>query len=166
MADMMASGLLTDDAEAEGKITIGSEFGCGESVNRQGTAHADEGIKNVLRRHHLVEEPIPKIDPERRTPTRFLSATKLGDYVPYPSDGIWEPVIGPGDDVDEGRLIGRLHDLNFHAKPALEIRAPRKGTVTMMHFPATPNKGDALFALAQVVQLQYRYSVALRKNAI
>jgi predicted deacylase len=36
----MASGLLTDEAEAEGKITIGSEFGFGESVNRTGTRHA------------------------------------------------------------------------------------------------------------------------------
>ncbi len=149
----MASGLLTDEAEAEGKITIGSEFGYGESVNRRGTAHAYEGIKNVLRHYRIVEEPIAKIDAGRRIPTRFLSATKLENYVPCPSDGIWEPVVDPGDDVDEGQLIGRLHDLNFHAKPALEIRAPRKGTVMMMHFPAVSKKGDTLFALAKEVEL-------------
>ena len=31
-ASTMASGLLTDEAEAEGKITIGGEFGGGETT--------------------------------------------------------------------------------------------------------------------------------------
>lgn len=149
----MASGLLTDEAEAEGKITIGSEFGYGESINRRGTAHAYEGIQNVLRHYRILEEPIVKIDASRRTPTRFLAATKLENYVPCPSDGIWEPAVDPGDDVDEGQLIGRLHDLNFHAKPALEIRAPHRGTVMMMHFPAVTKNGDTIFAIAKDVEL-------------
>ena len=149
----MASGLLTDEAEAEGKITIGSEFGYGESVNRRGTAHAYEGIKNVLRHYRVIDEPIAKIDAERLTPTRFLAAPGLESYVPCPSDGIWEPAVDPGDAVDEGQLIGRLHDLDFHVKPAWEIRAPREGTILMMHFPAVAKKGTTLFTLAEEVRM-------------
>jgi len=44
-----ASGLLTDEAEAEGKVTIGSELGAGASTDRLGVRHAYEGTKNVLR---------------------------------------------------------------------------------------------------------------------
>ena len=149
----MASGLLTDEAEAEGKITIGSEFGYGESVNRRGTAHAYEGIKNVLRHYRVIDEPIVKIDAERLTPTRFLTAPGLESYVPCPSGGIWEPAVDPGDAVDEGQLIGRLHDLDFHVKPAWEICAPRKGTILMMHFPAVAKKGTTLFTLAEEVRM-------------
>ena len=47
--------------EAEGKITIGSEFGFGEAVNRQGTLHAYEGIKNVLRHYNLLDEPVANV---------------------------------------------------------------------------------------------------------
>jgi predicted deacylase len=57
----MASGLLTDEAEAEGKITIGSELGAGASVDRMGVRHAYEGMRNVLRRYGLLEGDIVKI---------------------------------------------------------------------------------------------------------
>ena len=46
-SSQLHSGLLTDEAEAMGKITIGGEFGYAESTNRKGTLHAYEGIKNV-----------------------------------------------------------------------------------------------------------------------
>ena len=50
-ASTMASGLLTDEAEAEGKITLGGEFGGGETTSRFGVRHAYEGTLNVLRHY-------------------------------------------------------------------------------------------------------------------
>ncbi len=47
----MASGLLTSEAEAEGKIAIGGEFGYGETVSRIGVRHAYEGVRNLLRHY-------------------------------------------------------------------------------------------------------------------
>lgn len=149
----MASGLLTDEAEAEGKITIGTEFGYGESVNRQGTLHAYEGIKNVLRHYGLLDEPIVRIDPEKARPTRFLQAAKLDSYIPAPRDGIWEPVLGPGDDITAGSLIGRMHDFNDHTSPAMDILAPKDGVILMMHFPAVTKKGCTLFTIGEEVEL-------------
>jgi len=149
----MASGLLTDEAEAEGKITIGTELGYGESVNRHGTLHAYEGIKNVLRHYGLLSGQIVKIAPERTAPPRLLQAAKLEDYIPCPKDGIWEPLLDPGDPVEDGQLVGRLHDFSSQVAPALEIRAPRKGSILMMHFPAVSKKGYTLFCVAKEVQL-------------
>ena len=60
-ASTMASGLLTDEAEAEGKITIGGEFGGGETTDRFGVRHAYEGVLNVLRHYGLLEGEIQKI---------------------------------------------------------------------------------------------------------
>ncbi|MEX2260947.1 MAG: succinylglutamate desuccinylase/aspartoacylase family protein [Bryobacteraceae bacterium] len=149
----MASGLLTDEAEAEGKITIGSEFGWGESVNRRGTAHAYEGIKNVLRHYCLLDEPVVRIAPERNTPPRFIQAAHLDNYVPCPRDGIWEPLVDPGADVCHGELIGRMHDFSDHSAPPLEVRATRTGVVIMMHFPAVSKKGQTLVAIGEEVEL-------------
>jgi predicted deacylase len=149
----MASGLLTDEAEAEGKITIGGEFGFAESVNRKGLRHAYEGVRNVLRRYGLLPGEIVRIDPDRAAPPRFVRAEKLEDYVPCPKDGVWEPERDVGSDVSAGELIGRLHDFSDHSSPALEIRAHRGGVLMALHFAAAARRGCTLYVIAQDTQL-------------
>jgi predicted deacylase len=152
-SSQLHSGLLTDEAEAMGKITIGGEFGYAESTNRKGTLHAYEGIKNVLRHYGLLPGDIVKIDPARPTPPRFVQAVNLADYIPCPKDGVWEPLVDLGVDVDEGELLGRLHDFSDHSSDALEIRAHRSGVVSMLHFAAQIKKGLTLYVVSEEVQL-------------
>ncbi len=147
----MASGLLTDEAEAEGKVTIGSEFGAGASTDRLGVRHAYDGTKNVLRHYGLLEGEIVKIRPAGSTPTRLIRADKLDSYIPAPRNGVWEPVIQPGQEVAAGELLGRLHDFSDHSSPALDILSPRAGWVAMLHLGARPVKGQTLFVIAENV---------------
>jgi predicted deacylase len=148
-SSQMASGLLTDEAEAEGKITVGGEFGFGESVSPKGTMHAYEGIKNVLRHYGHLEGDVVKIDCRRAAPPRFIEAANLEDYVPCPKDAIWEPVVELGADVNEGDLLGRLHDFSDHSSAPVEIRAHRTGIVSMLHFPAVSSKGVTLYVISR-----------------
>ena len=67
-ASTMASGLLTDEAEAEGKITIGGEFGCGEATNRSGVRHAYEGVRNVLKHYGQLDGEVVPIRPAGGAP--------------------------------------------------------------------------------------------------
>ena len=150
----MASGLLTDEAEAEGKVTVGGEFGWGESVSPVGVRHAYEGIKNVLRHNGILSGEIVKIDPARPVPPRLIQAPDLEDYVPCPADGVWEPVVTPGADVREGELIGRLHDFSDHTSAAREIRTHRAGVVGMLRFPAVSKRGVTLYMIAREVATQ------------
>ena len=152
-SSQLHSGLLTDEAEAMGKITIGGEFGYAASTHRKGTLHAYEGIKNVLRHYGLLPGDIVKIDPARPAPPRFVQAANLEDYIPCPKDGIWEPTVDLGVDVRAGDLLGRLHDFSDHASEPLEIRAHRSGVVAMLHFAAQIKKGLTLYVIAQDVQL-------------
>lgn len=145
----MASGLLSDEAESEGKITLGGEFGFGEGVSRRGVRHAYEGVRNLLVRYGFMDGTIMKVDPRRTTEPRIVSAVNLEDYVPCPRSGIWESHVDLGQDVCEGDLIGYLHDFADHSAEPLEIRAPRSGVVIMMHAPAVSSKGVTLFTLAQ-----------------
>ena len=144
----MASGLLTDEAEAEGKIAVGGEFGFGESVNAKGVLHAYEGIRNVLRHYGMLAGGIARIDAARTAPVRYIDARNLADYIPCPRDGIWESVAEPGADVREGQLLGRLHDFADQGSAPLEIRAHRAGVLAMMHLPAHCAKGTTLFVIA------------------
>jgi predicted deacylase len=152
-SSQLHSGLLTDEAEAMGKITIGGEFGYAESTNRKGTLHAYEGIKNVLRHYGLLPGDIVKIDPARPSAPRFVQAVNLADYIPCPKDGVWEPLVDLGADVSEGDLLGRLHDFSDHSSEAQEIRAHRSGVVSMLHFAAQIKKGLTLYVVSEEVEL-------------
>ena len=147
----MASGLLTDEAEAEGKVTIGGEFGGGETTSRFGVKHAYEGMLNVLRHYGHLEGEIQSIRDSRSSSAKLVKADKLNAYVPCPRDGVWEPVADLGDAVTAGQLIGRLHDFADHTSPALEIRAPNEGFLIMMHLSARPLKGQTLYVIGEEV---------------
>jgi predicted deacylase len=148
-ASDMASGLLPEEAEKEGKIAIGGEFGFGESVSLTGVRHGYEGFKNVLRYYGMLSGAIVKIDERRPAPPRLVDASKMEDYVPAPRTGIWEPLVELGADLRQGDLVGRLHDFSDHSSPAVEIRARRTGALLMMHFPAHIDKGVTLYVVAQ-----------------
>ena len=150
-ARSMASGLLTDEAEDEGRLAIGGEFGVGEGASVRGVAHAYEGVRNVLRHRGMLGGPFVRIDPERTAPPRVVQAPDLADYVPCPDDAIWEPVVTVGQDVSAGQLIGRLHDFADHASAPTEIAAHRDGVVIAMHFGAACRRGVTLYVIAQDV---------------
>lgn len=147
----MASGLLSDEAEAEGKITIGGEFGHGESTDPKGTLHAYEGVKNVLRHYGMLPDPVARIDHSRPNPPRIVAAENLEDYVPSPRDCIWEPLVQLGSEVRQGDLLGRLHDFDDHSSPPLKVIANRSGVLVMMHLGAVCEKGETLYVIAQDV---------------
>jgi predicted deacylase len=143
------SGLLTDEAEAEGRIAIGGEFGFGEGSSRRGIAHAYEGVRNVLRHYGMLPGPIVRVDATRATPPRLVQAPDLADYVPCPIDGIFEPAVEPGQEVALGELVGRLHDFDDHASAAIEITAHRDGVIIALHFGAVCRRGATLYVIAQ-----------------
>ena len=150
-ASSMASGLLSDEAEAEGKIAIGGEFGFGESVNRPGVRHAYEGAKNVLRHYGMLGGDIHKIDAERTAAPRLMDASNLDDYVAAPRSGIWEPVVDLGEEIEQGQLLGRLHEFDDHSSPPFEMHAHRSGVLLMMHFAARIEKGATLYVIAREI---------------
>lgn len=143
----MHSGLLTDEGEADGKITIGGEFGGGETCDPDGVRHAYEGTLNVLRHYGLLPGAVVKIRADN-APTRFVRLENLEDYIPCPFDAVWEPRVRPGAEVRAGDIIGCLHDFSDHTSPPEEVRAHRDGIVIMLHLSARPKKGQTLFVVA------------------
>jgi predicted deacylase len=119
----MASGLLTDQAEAMGKVTIGGEFGHSGGVLRQGVAHAYLGIKNVLRHYGMLPGAVEPVVPERGHAPRLVAATSLDHYLPAPITGHFEPLHEVGTAVGAGDLVGRLYDFERVGTPPLEVRS-------------------------------------------
>jgi predicted deacylase len=150
-AKAMARGLLTDEAEAMGKVTIGTELGWGESTNPDGVRHALLGIRNVLCFYELLAgEPMRVRPPGSRGP-RLVRATRLEDYVPAPVSGAYEPTIVPGELVEAGALIGRIYDFERPGSLPLEVRAPRRGWLLVTPFAAAVRKGQTIVVVAEEV---------------
>src|SRR5262249_53594740 len=147
----MASGLLTDEAEDEGKIAVGGEFGHAEGCSPRGVRHAYEGVRNVLRHYRLLEGEITRIATDCNAPPRMVQAPHLTDYIPAPRAGIWEPAVAPGADVRDGDLIGRLHDFSDHSAAPLEIRAHKTGVIITLYFAARCHKGLTLYVIGEDV---------------
>lgn len=145
----MASGLLTDEAEADGKIALGGEFGFGEGVSRTGVLHAREGVRNVLKHYGMLEGEITRIDADGPLSSRLVEATDLADYIPSPQDGIWEPLVELGQEISKGTLMGRLHDFSEYPGKVVEIRSHRDGFVMMMCGTARCSAGATLYVIAQ-----------------
>jgi predicted deacylase len=150
-AKAMASGLLTDEAEAMGKITIGTELGHGEATIREGVRHAEVGIRNVLRRYELLEGELELARPAGSHRPRIVRAVRLEDYVPAPISGIYEPTAEPGQWVEAGDLVGRIYDFNHAASRPLEMRAPRAGWLLVAPFAAAVQKGQTAVVVAEEV---------------
>lgn len=147
----MASGLLTDEAEADGKIAIGGEFGFGEKVSRKGVMHAAEGVRNVLKHCGMLEGTVSRLDPSRGRASRLVDARDLEDYIPSPQEGIWEPLVDLGDEVKEGQLLGLLHRFTDHSDPPLAIHAHRSGFIVMMCGTAQCAEGSTLYVVAREI---------------
>ena len=147
----MAAGLLTDEAEDEGKIAVGGEFGVGEGSSVTGIRHAYEGVGNVLRHYGLLPGQVHRVDPDRAAAPRLVQAPHLTDYVPCPRRAIWEPVVEVGEDVGERQLIGRLHDFGDHSSAPLAVLAHRAGVVIALHFGALVQQGSTLYVIAEEI---------------
>jgi predicted deacylase len=147
----MAHGLLTDEAEAMDKITIGSEFGHSAGVWHLGVKHAYEGIKNVLKHYGILPGQVERIAPERETPPRLVAAIHLNSYTPAPISGVFEPILEVGARVEQGQLVGRLFDFERVDTAPMKISAPRSGYLIMQSFQAPVTKGDTMLVVAEEV---------------
>ena len=102
------------------------------------------GIQTVLPPASLVS-----IDPIRTARPRLVDARNLEDYIPCPRPGVWEPLVDLGAGVQNGELIGRLHDFADHTAEPLELRAHRNGVLIMMCATASCKQGVTLYVIAR-----------------
>lgn len=147
----MARGLLTDQAEALGKVTIGGEFGHSSGVHQIGVRHAYQGIRNVLHHYNILPGEVQWVAPERVNAPRLVAALDLEDYVPAPVTGVFEPALPVGSAVDAGQVVGRLYDFERVGDPPLVVLAPSSGYILLQPFQAPLAKGDTMLVIGQEV---------------
>ena len=97
-----------------------------------------EGTRNALRSLEMLPGPV-------RPPRGDMRAVGAFDWLRCRNAGFWEASVGAGDEVEEGRLLGRVTTL--HGDVQEEIRAPRDGVVLFLTTSAAVSTDGLLLGL-------------------
>jgi predicted deacylase len=147
----MGTGLLTEEAEAMGKVTIGSELGFGASTDLAGVRWAHHGTLNVLRRHGLLDEPVVDLTAPGLDRQRVVAAIDIDRWITAPVSGISEPLVPIGAFVRAGTPVTRIHDFERLDEPPVELVADQDGYVMCRKFRAPTEQGEVVMVIAQEV---------------
>lgn len=147
----MGTGLLTEEAEAMGKITIGSELGYGASTDYWGVRWAQEGTLNVMRHNGLIEGDLVDVTPPGLDRQRLVSATDVNRWITAPVSGISEPLVELGVYVTAGTPVTAIHDFERWDEPPTIIRADGDGFVLSRKFRAATEQGEVVMIIAHEV---------------
>ena len=148
----MGTGLLTEEAEAMGKVTIGGEFGFGGSADLEGVRWAHHGTLNVLRHNGLLDSPIENLVPAWVDRQRVVAQTDIDHYVTAPISGISEPLVPLGSFVRAGTPVARVHDFDRFDEPGVDILADMDGYVLTRRFRAQTSQGDVVMVIGTEVE--------------
>jgi predicted deacylase len=148
----MGTGLLTEEAEAMGKITIGSELGYGASTDLWGVRWAYEGTLNVMRHNGLIDGDIVDVTPPGLDRQRLVSATDVDRWITAPVSGISEPLVALGELVRAGDPVSAIHDFERWDEPPVLVRADGDGYVLSRKFRAATQQGEVVMIIAHEVE--------------
>jgi predicted deacylase len=142
--NIAGDGLLVDEAERQGKITIGTELGgggyCSAAIHRLTTS----GLTNMLRFAGALAGDVQTRASLSLPPAIILEALHLDDYLLAPESGLLETILDPGDRVERGQAVARIHFIERPDRPAAEIKANGPGIVCEMRAIATTQQGDCV----------------------
>lgn len=147
----LTPGLLTSQAEALGKITVGTELGWGRAVQAEGVAMARQGILTAAVRQGQLKGEAP---PNRHTPAGeqlLVDTSEAAASLLAPFEGHFEPLVALGALVKRGERLGWLHDFNRIDERPRELVAPHEGAVVCQAWGAKVLQGQVLTQVGRIV---------------
>jgi predicted deacylase len=144
-------GLLTSEAERLGKITVGTELGWGEAVNREGVAYGRQGVLAAAIHHGQLRGSIEKIGAHADGTQKKGAIVDAECYTSAPFAGHYEEIIPCGALVKKGEVIGRLHDLDRIDEVGWPVQAGVSGIVVGQAWAARVQPGQHIACIGKVL---------------
>jgi predicted deacylase len=149
--DIAGTGLLTGEAERQGKLVVSTELGGGGHVTAATHRIAASGLANVLRHTGVLAGEVQTRESLGLGPATILRATEVENYLLSPDTGLWETVVDLGDRVDAGQLIGRIHFIDRPDREPSPVHAANGGYVCVVRAIAPTEQGDNVGVIAREV---------------
>jgi predicted deacylase len=142
-------GLLCSTAEKLGKITVGTELGFGAAVNRRGVAMARQGILWGCIKSGQLNGALPTNEHVDYQQQIKADTSDPQCSIIAPFNGIFEPTVDVDVSVEQGDLLGLLHDFDRVDDAGWAIRAPHDGPVIMQAWEAAVEQGQIITQVGQ-----------------
>ncbi len=151
--DIAGGGLLVGEAERQGKVVVSTELGGGGHVTAAVHRIARSGLANVLRHFGVLVGEVAT----RETPPTIVDATSPDNYLLAPESGLWETFVDPGDRVEPGQPVGRIHFLERPDRAPEPVTAIAGGVVVVVRAIATTAQGDNVVVIGRQIDEQELY---------
>jgi N-alpha-acetyl-L-2,4-diaminobutyrate deacetylase len=138
-------GMYDTAVEQQGKMFVSTELGGGGSASVRSISIAKKGIRNVLIHAGILDDEInlaPSID---------LDITDSDCFVFAEHDGLFEPMVDLGENVEEGGMVARIWPLDRTGVAPFDYRTHRSGIVAGRHFPGLVKAGDCMAVVGSIV---------------
>ena len=129
-------GMYDTAVEDMGKVLVSTELGGGGSATATSIAIAKKGLRNVLIHAGILRGEM-QIDPTIR-----LDMPNGDCFVFSEGDGLFEPMIDLGEDVQKGQTVARIWPVDRTGVMPVELVAKLSGMLISRHFPGLIKSGD------------------------
>mgnify|MGYP001167621378 CR=1 FL=1 len=133
-------------AARHGIVGIGTEMGGSGTVTPECLAICEAGVRRVLR-HIGVWHGAEGENERPAVETRMLNADTWEFFSYASEDGLFEPLVELGDEVEKGQLAARIHAPETPWREPAEVRFDASGLVVCKRLPGRTERGDCLFHL-------------------
>ena len=136
---------ISGAARRQGTIHVGTELGGGGTVSPRALEIGDKGLKRALR--HIGSLDGDRYQVDDAPPTRLVTVGGPDYYVHAADDGLFEPLVDLGDDVEAGQPAAAVHVPETPWREPVIAHFERDGMVLCRRHPGRTERGDCLFHL-------------------
>lgn len=149
--NVAGTGLLPDTAADMGKLVITTELGGGGYIPPSTNEFSIEGLRNSLRQVGVLEGRVASRADLGLAPARILSALDSSNYMFAPISGLTEMMVAPGDAVESGQCLARIHLCERPWAEPEEVFALSDGIVCAVRAITVTTQGDMLVTIGQEI---------------
>jgi N-alpha-acetyl-L-2,4-diaminobutyrate deacetylase len=135
-------GMYDTAVEAQGKVFVTTEIGGGGSTSVDTVEIAKNGVRNLLIHAGIVGGTVEPAD------SIALDMPDSDCFVFSTDEGMIEPVVEIGNEVQTGDLIAKVWRLDRNGEKPVHYHAGRSGILIARHFPGLVKTGDFIAAIA------------------
>jgi len=148
LRELDSQGMLDTAVEDMRKLFISTELGGSGTSTARSVAIAERGVYNLLSHFGVTEGRIETPDVPDRTPTRMMQTPDGDCFTLVKHAGILEMTVDLGAWVEEGQVLGRIHDYEEPALPPVPYHARKSGMLLARHAPGIIQRGDCMAVIA------------------
>ena len=143
VGDRVGETTLSGVALPRDIIYVSTELGGSGTITPWIREMGDQGLKRCLKRMGILPEAFPTDEPKFKT--KKMNMQNEENYIFAYEDGMFEPRVEVGDEVEDGQFAGYIWNIRQPWKAPTELFFKRGGVVFTKRHPALCQIGDTLF---------------------